>query len=121
MTQRERQTPEGGAQMPPRLVAERPAANGAAWLVGKISSRGIPVPRQQELLALAGRQGLLYAHQLGPSLAPPARRPLLPSLLNGQSADLEPCNRPPSSRSTAPWTISSARPSLAPCTRPTSA
>jgi hypothetical protein len=50
---------------------------------------GMPASRQQELLALAGRQGLLYAHQLGPTAAP-ARRSLLPSLLNGPVADLDP-------------------------------
>jgi hypothetical protein len=97
MTQRERQTPEGGAQSLPRPIADRSAtANGPPdWWEDVFP--GIPAARQQELLALAGRQGLLYAHQLGPTLAAPAapRRPALPALLGGQTADLDPLRPPP--------------------------
>jgi hypothetical protein len=49
-------------------------------------------PAQQDaLLALAARQGILYAHQIAPpeNGPPAARRSLLPALLNGQIKDLQ--------------------------------
>ena len=66
MTQRERQTPDGGGQASPRLGADVPGANGTTeWWEDLF--RAMPVSRRQELLALAGSQGLLYAHQIGPA------------------------------------------------------
>jgi hypothetical protein len=48
--------------------------------------------QQQELVALAQRQGVLYAFQLPPpdTTAAPPPRPLLPALLNERLDDLEP-------------------------------
>jgi hypothetical protein len=52
-------------------------------------------PQQQDaLLALAARQGVLYAHQIAPPDNGSARRSLLPALLNGQIKDLQSV-RPP--------------------------
>jgi hypothetical protein len=54
-------------------------------------------PAQQDaLLALAARQGVLYAHQIAPpeNGAAHARRPLLPALLNGQIKDLQALHPP---------------------------
>ena len=63
-------------------------------MVGRVLPR-FARARQQELLDLAGRQGLLYAHQVGSTAAPPSRRPTPASLLNGAAADLETFNAPP--------------------------
>ncbi len=90
MTQRERQTPDGGAQAPSRLAAEFPAANGSGGCWEDLVTE-IPAARRQELLALADRQGLLYVHQLGP-VSP--RHPLFSALLHGQVANLEPLHPP---------------------------
>jgi hypothetical protein len=51
--------------------------------------------RQQQLIALAGREGVLYAHELPPANNGAVKRSLLPALLNGQLQDL------PSFRSSA--------------------
>ena len=63
--------------------------------------------QQQELLALARRQGLLYAHQLPPlsnGSHPPAEgwRQLLTRLLAGQTDSLEPLRVPPAPSGEAP-------------------
>ncbi|HVS34250.1 MAG TPA: AAA domain-containing protein, partial [Gemmataceae bacterium] len=86
MTQRERHTPEAGA-----------AAQQAGCTWDELFPSLAPA-RQQELLALAGREGILYAAQLsipngpqpGAGAAAPGRRTLLPALLNGQLHDLPP-------------------------------
>jgi hypothetical protein len=62
--------------------------------------RGASPEQQQELLALARRQGVLYAHQLPPATngtAPPAEgwRQLLTRLLAGQTEGLDPLRVPP--------------------------
>ncbi len=107
MTQRERHTPDGGAphlapgapQRSPTAPSAPPSAPAPLW--EEWYHRASPDQRR-DLLALALRQGLLYASQL-PSLdnSPPARRReagpapqvLLPSLLNGPVA-LEPFRVP---------------------------
>ena len=86
MTQRDRHTPEGGAAAPPVLTAAAGAGAGCVW--DELLPSLAPA-RRRELLELAGRQGLLYAHQL-PAGNGPAKRALLPALLNGQIHDLLP-------------------------------
>jgi hypothetical protein len=112
MTQRERQASGGREQPAATVVAEappRPSAVTAAPLHAGTGPQGPdPAPpwedlyqnaspqQQEELLALAGRQGVLYEHQLPPpagngtgtGTAP--GRPLLGRLLTGQARDLEP-------------------------------
>ncbi len=46
--------------------------------------------RQQQLIAQAGTEGVLYAHELPPPANGALKRPLLPALLNGQLHDLIP-------------------------------
>jgi hypothetical protein len=63
--------------------------------------------QQQELLALARRQGVLYAHQLPPmtnGAHPPAEgwRELLTRLLAGQTEGLDPLRAPPAAPGDAP-------------------
>jgi hypothetical protein len=58
--------------------------------------RSVSPAQQSELLALAGRQGLVYAHQLpaaGGNGPPPDRnRQLLARMLSGQARDVEPAH-----------------------------
>ncbi len=86
MTQRDRHTPDSGALTPPTRTAPAGAAIGCAWDEVLAS---LPPARRRELLELAGRQGVIYAHQL-PAGNGPANRPLLPAILNGQTHDLAP-------------------------------
>ena len=103
MTQRERHTPDGGTvsaspatlrpAMPSALLFQ--AANPPACLWEELYQRATP-SQQDELLALASRQGVLYAHQIAPpDNGSAVRRPLLPALLNGQIKDLQPLRPPP--------------------------
>jgi hypothetical protein len=95
MTQRERQIPEGGA---PQLAAggplrpcDAPPTAPAASVWEEWFARATP-QQQQDALALAVRQGLLYAGQL-PAVPPEhtaAVRATLPALLNGKIQGLEP-------------------------------
>ncbi len=95
MSSRERQA-SGGATLAARpapapvRAASTPADHQpATW---EDLFRCLPEAGQQELLALAGRQGLLHAHQLPP--VDPAlsqqRRQLLAQLLTGKVRDLAP-------------------------------
>ncbi len=105
MTQRERQTPDAGSAAPacaadpaapvaPPLAGPPAAArNGVGGLWEDLFHRASP-GQQQDLLALAGRQGIVYAHQVavgenGNGAARATRRTLLPALLNGQTKELE--------------------------------
>ena len=103
MTQRERHTTDGGTAsaspatlrpaMPSALLFQ--AANPPACLWEELYQRAT-ASQQDELLALAARQGVLYVHQIAPpDNGNAVRRPLLPALLNGQIKDLQPL-RPPS-------------------------
>src|SRR5947209_5814899 len=97
MTQRDRQASGG-------VVGVAPAAPGVAHPAGSGPAapalplweelfRGATPAQQQELLDLARRQGVLYAHQLPPSnngsTADHARH-FLNQLLAAQTGDLEP-------------------------------
>jgi hypothetical protein len=75
MTQRERHTSDGPAA---------PAGVGCVW--EELFQAAAP-SRQQQLIALAGREGVLYAHELPPANGA-AKRPALPALLSGQIHDL---------------------------------
>jgi hypothetical protein len=86
MTQRERSS-ERSSAAPPRRTG--PAAPSAACPWDDLF-RNAPPAQQRELLALAARQGVVYAHQL-PTVS---RRPLLPALLNGQCDELKPFQPP---------------------------
>src|SRR5205809_1497409 len=102
MTQRERQSSGGAVEAAPRPAAAQPlpphpppalkqGAKGAPlW---EDLFRAAPPAQQLELLSLAGRQGVLYSHQLPPlsngSVADPARQ-FLTHLLSGQPCDLQP-------------------------------
>lgn len=112
MNQRERQAPGGMAA----AVLGRPTPVESAPRLGptgEVSSRRDPLwenvfpqtsPSQQaELLALAARQGLLYAHQLPKTNSRPRatgqpennqRHHLLVQLLAGQTGDLQPLRAP---------------------------
>ncbi len=99
MTQRERPTPDAGHSAP--ACAAAPVAsvvrNGVASLWEDLFQRASP-EQQHDLLALAGRQGVVYAHQIAAAVngnAAPPRRTLLPALLNGQTKDLEAVQPPP--------------------------
>ena len=98
MTQRERHTPEGGAPATPALTAPPGAGLGCVW---EDLLPSLPPARGRELLELAARQGVLYAHQLpagNGSAAPVAHAPrlaVLPALLNGQTHDLLPLRPTP--------------------------
>ena len=81
MTQRERHTPEQGPSQP----ALSPSPCWDEWY-----QRASPAQRQ-EALARAAHQGVLYAHQL---TAVEPRRPLLSTLLNGSTKDLQPLHPP---------------------------
>ncbi len=104
MTQRERPTPDAGPTAPagaaapvaPSVLAAG-ARNGCGGLWEDLFQRA-SAEQQQDLLALAARQGVVYAHQVAPpenGPARPARRTLLPALLNGQTKDLEAVLPPP--------------------------
>lgn len=110
MTPRERHASgtegPGGSAAAPRLApgpaaprpAPGPAPKAPAAPPWETLYQNAPPAQQQELLSLAARQGLLYAHQL-PALpngsrpafpAETATRALLPRLLAGHCTDLEP-------------------------------
>jgi hypothetical protein len=85
MTQRERHTLDNGPAV---------SSRSSPW---EDLFPALPPARQQELLALAARQGFVHLRQLPspPANGSPApRRPLLNALLNGQTSDLTPL-RPP--------------------------
>src|SRR5262245_17710764 len=116
MTQRERQASGGssatvatpvvrtsGSPPPPRagLASQADLAHAALW--EEVYQTASPA-QQSELLALAGRQGLLYAHQLpasgnGARPQTPAdnigNRQRLTRLLNGHLEHLEPVRGQP--------------------------
>src|SRR5262245_2903014 len=95
MTQRERQPSAGAAGPGPRAAADPPVPLSASW--EELFPNASPA-QQSELLALAARQGILYAHQLPPpnnGLPRDARRPLLAHLLAGKTDDLEPFRAEP--------------------------
>jgi hypothetical protein len=97
MTQRERHTPDGGAHPSPPCVSQTapPSPTAAGW---EDWFRRAAPEQQRDLLALALRQGILYASQL-PVPSPRTRIAsdgsplLLSSLLNGQ-APAEPLRAP---------------------------
>src|SRR4051794_99779 len=95
MTQRDRLAPGETTQAAPRLTAPAaPAAPEPAWApLWEDLFRSIAPAQQRELLALAQRQGVLYAHQLPPlgngTPADPGRQ-LLARLLGGRTEELEP-------------------------------
>ncbi|HKB37081.1 MAG TPA: AAA domain-containing protein, partial [Gemmataceae bacterium] len=101
MTPRERQA-SAGATLVPRPAPAPPRAGVTAdggerpvplW---EDLYHSVPPAQQTELLALAARQGLLYAHQL-PTPDPTTlnqRRQLLPQLLNGKVDLAAVCIRP---------------------------
>jgi hypothetical protein len=78
MTQRERHCSDG---------VSAPAGVGCVW--EELFQNAAP-GRQQQLIALAGREGVLYAHELPPANNGAAKRSPLPALLNGQIHDLPP-------------------------------
>ena len=75
MTQRERLTSDG---------ISAPAGVGCVW--EELFQNAAP-NRQQQLIALAGREGVLYAHELPPPTNGTVKRSLLPALLSGQLHD----------------------------------
>jgi hypothetical protein len=98
MTQRERHTPEGGA-LPVAdngvscLCANLPGESAAASLWEEWYRRASPA-QQQDLLAIARQQGVVYSPQLTAVPEAPPPRPLVPSLLNGHLHDLAPHHPP---------------------------
>jgi AAA domain len=76
MTQREGHTSAGVSPA---------AAMGCVW--EELFQSAAP-GRQQQLLALAGREGVLYAHELPPANNGAVKRSVLPTLLNGQIHDV---------------------------------
>lgn len=102
MSVRERQN-SGGA-----TLAERPAASSSRaepiaapsdreYLAWDEFYRALTPGQQQELLALASRQGLVHAHQL-PAVDPTVlqqRRQLFTQLLSGKFSDLSPAHASP--------------------------
>jgi hypothetical protein len=99
MTHRERQSAGGVVEAVPRPAAG-PLADSAGLLWEDLYRTASP-EQQRELLALAGRQGLLYAHQLpqptngaAPTTADRGK-PFLVRLLAGQAADLSPSRTSP--------------------------
>ena len=87
MTQRERHTPAIGGPAPAMATSPNGAGPACAW--EELFQAAAP-GRRQQLIALAGREGVLYAHELPPPGNGAAARPLLPALLNGQLHDLSP-------------------------------
>jgi len=94
MTQRERHTPEGGA-LPVAdtgvscLLADLSGASTRVSLWEDWFRRASTV-QQQDVLALAAQQGVLYAAQLTAVPTAPPERSVFPSLLNGHLHDLLP-------------------------------
>lgn len=96
MTQRERHTPDGGAPNLPQSGPPRPASAPASPALWEDWYRRASPEQQRDLVALALRQGLLYAPQLPPpagngtlAAGEAGPRALLTALLNGQ-ARIEP-------------------------------
>src|SRR5579885_60177 len=115
MTQRERHASGGVSDVPLKEVQGSDHTGPVAAVA--CAAPGLPPwedlfrsaspEQQQELLALARRQGVLYAHQLPPlsnGSAPPAggERPALTRLLAGQTDALEPLRVPPAPPGEAP-------------------
>jgi hypothetical protein len=106
MTQRERQASGGVFDAPPKEVRaadRRPPAQAAPAAAGfplwEELYRGASPAQQTELLALAERQGVVYAHQLpspanGSPPSPDRARQLLTRLLAGQTDALPPFRAP---------------------------
>jgi hypothetical protein len=107
MTQRERHASGGVFEGTPRPAARpstRPPSapgpeDGTGWApLWEDVFRNASPSQQQELLSLAGRQGVLYAHQLPPpsgGVATDRQRQLLTRLLNGHPGELEPVRTSP--------------------------
>src|SRR5262245_51156303 len=107
MTQRERHasggvfeaTREPAARPPPKPPSAPGMDGGAGWApLWEDVFRNASPSQQQELLSLAGRQGVLYAHQLpAPSggVSTDRQRQLLTRLLNGHAGELEPVRTSP--------------------------
>src|SRR4051794_22678008 len=106
MSQRERPPSGGAVEAAPRLAAAQPlpprpppagkpgAPSAPLW---EDLFRAAPPAQQQELLALAVRQGVLYAHQLpstGNGSTAPGRQ-LLAQLLSGECGGLQPVRPEP--------------------------
>src|SRR5260370_2635116 len=104
MTQRERPTPDAARATPARPRGPSPPSpppaggrNGSASLWEELFQRASPA-QQQDLLALAARQGVVYTHQVAPAAignGQSVRRTLLHALLNGQTKDLVAVGPPP--------------------------
>jgi hypothetical protein len=107
MTQRERQASGGVSEAAPRpgaghaslprptASADPSAGHAASW---EDVYRAASPAQQAELLRLAQRQGVLYAHQLPPTgngTAVDRTRQFVARLLNGQTSDLEPLRSEP--------------------------
>jgi hypothetical protein len=96
MSHRERHTPDEAPALDDqaRLGSSHvpPSTNGAPW--NEWYPRASP-DQQQEALARAAQQGVVYAHQLAaPARAASHNRSLLSTLLNGQAHELEPLHPP---------------------------
>jgi hypothetical protein len=114
MTQRERHASGGVSDVPLKEVRGTDRASSVATeavapapALWEELFRSASPEQRQELLALARRQGVLYAHQLPPAgngSAPPAEgwRQLLTRLLAGQTEGLEPLRVPPAHPGEAP-------------------
>lgn len=112
MTHRERHSSGGVFDAPPTeaRASDRPmptATPAAAFPFWEDLFRSASPAQKQELLALAERQGVVYAHQFpapsGPAPAPPdSSRQLLARLLAGQVEGLEPLRVRPAPAGEAP-------------------
>jgi hypothetical protein len=107
MTQRERQASGGVSATVPTIPAGQARTGSLADLARPLPwealFQAIPPTQRGELLALAARQGLLFAHQLPPPSngspirtddAPPGTSQFLSALLKGQIGQLRPSTGP---------------------------
>src|SRR5262245_62226062 len=97
MTHWERQSSGGVVEAAPR-PATGPASAAPAPLLWEDLFRNASPDQQRELLSLAGRQGVLYAHQLpqaGNGTAADRHRPLLTRILTCQASQLPPLRTTP--------------------------
>jgi hypothetical protein len=98
MTQRERHTPNGGP-LPVAdpgvscLCADLPGETARVSLWEDWYRRASPA-QQQDLLAIASQQGVVYTQQLSAVPQAPQPQPLVATLLNGHLPDLQPHHPP---------------------------